>query len=50
VQPPSTLPQLRGTTYDQYEISISITTMADCWEALLESAYGGDVTGASANK
>jgi len=44
-QPKETLPQLRRTLYDQYEVSFPLTVAGDCFSAVLESAYGADLMG-----
>ncbi|GBF99231.1 L-gulonolactone oxidase [Raphidocelis subcapitata] len=47
-QPNATLAQLRRTPYDQYEVSMPLAVVGDCFAAVLESAYGADIDGADA--
>lgn len=49
-QPATTLPQLRRILYDQYEASFPLTVAGDCFEAVLQTAYGDDLLGADPAK
>ncbi|KXZ51873.1 hypothetical protein GPECTOR_11g309 [Gonium pectorale] len=33
---------IRRINYDQYEVAVPVSTMADCWQGLLELLYGAD--------
>ncbi|KXZ42035.1 hypothetical protein GPECTOR_218g459 [Gonium pectorale] len=33
---------IRKVAYDQYEVAVPVSTMADCWQGLLELLYGAD--------
>lgn len=44
-QPADTLPQLRRTLYNQFEVSFPLAVAGDCLAAALEAAYGDDLLG-----
>lgn len=47
-QPKGMMDNIRTVLYDQYEVSVPVGSMADCWAGLLELMYGDDIDGLNA--